>query len=201
MQELLDRAVAGERLSAEDAAALLANGEALLSLGQAAAAVRRLRVPTQQVTFAVGCAITPRPSSIPDADLTDALDAAVSAGCSEVMFLVSQADSGMLDGVAHMVVAAKAHVPHLVYGLAVNGAEWAAAGVRAERSLPALRDAGLSLLASDGGNQQDASVWLNIAAMAHDLGLDAAPTVIVRAQETAAERVAQFARVRDWQDK
>ena len=77
--------MAGERLSAAAAAALLADGEALLALGRAAAAVRRSRVSTQQVTFALGHTLAvAAPGS--EADLTAALAAAVTAGCSEVTF-------------------------------------------------------------------------------------------------------------------
>ena len=201
-QELLDRAVAGERLSAAAAAALLADGEALLALGRAAAAVRRSRVPTEQVTFALGHSLA---ASVPEseADLKAALAAAVAAGCSEVVFCAAP-----LAAVTRVVAAAKAHTPQLRYGLAVDAAAWAAEGITTEEALSALRDAGLSFLVRDsgsqsaGGTQQDAPKpgWLAVVAVAQRLGLDAAPTIVVRADETVAERVTQLVRVRDWQD-
>ena len=193
-QEVLDRTVAGERLSAGDAAALLADGEALLALGRAAAAVRRSRVPTQQVTFALGhtLAVT-APGS--EADLAAALTAAVAAGCSEVTF-----HAAPLAALTCVVAAAKAHSPQLRYGLAVDGAAWSAEGVNTEEALSALRDAGLSFLVRDSGSQQDGTVWLDVVATAQQLGLDAAPTIVVRPHETVAERVAQLAQVRDWLD-
>ncbi len=194
MQELLDRTVAGERLSAAAAAALLADGEALLTVGQAAAAMRRARVPTQQVTFALGYALAATtPES--EADLTAALAAAAAAECSEVTFRAAP-----LAALTHVVAAAKAHSPQLRYGLAVDDAALATGGVSAEAALAALRDAGLSFLVRDSGSQQDGTVWLDVVNAAHDLGLDAAPTIVVRAQETDAERIAQLVQVRDWQD-
>ena len=190
-QELLDRAVAGERLSAAAAAALLADGEALLALGRAAAAVRRSRVPTEQVTFALGHTLA---ASVPEseADLKAALAATVAAGCSEVTI-----HAAPLADVTRVVAAAKAHTPQLRYGLAVDDVAWATEGITTEEVLSALRDAGLSFLIRPGGSQPD---WLDVVAAAHDLGLDAAPTIVVRADETVAERVKQLVRVRDWQD-
>ena len=193
-QEVLDRTVAGERLSAAAAAALLADGEALLAVGRAAAAVRRSLVPTQQVTFALGHTVA---ATAPggDADLTEALAAATAAGCSEVTFRAAP-----LATLTRVVAAAKAHTPQLRYGLAVDGAAWAAGGVSTEEALSALRDAGLSFLERDSGSQQDGTVWLDVVAAAQHLGLDANPTIAVRADETVAERVAQLAQVRDWLD-
>ena len=201
-QELLDRAVAGERLSAAAAAALLADGEALLALGRAAAAVRRSRVPTEQVTFALGHTLAAAVSES-EADLTAALAAAVAAGCSEVTI-----HAAPLADVTRVVAAAKAHTPQLRYGLAVDDAAWAAEDITTAEALSALRDAGLSFLVRDsgsqsaGGTQQDVPKpgWLAVVAAAQRLGLDAAPTVVVRADETVAERVTQLVRVRDWQD-
>ena len=200
-QELLDRTVAGERLSAAatatllaDGEALLADGEALLAVGRAAAAVRRSRVPTQQVTFSLGhvlAATTPGGET----DLTAALAAAVAAGCSEVTFRTAP-----LATVTRAVAAAKAHTPQLRYGLAVDAAAWAAEDVSMEEALSALRDAGLSFVVRDSGSQQDGTVWLDVVAAAHDLGLTGAPTMVVRAHETVAERVAQLVHIRDWQD-
>ncbi len=193
-QELLDRTVAGERLSAEGAAALLADGEALLAVGRAAAAVRRSRVATQQVTFALGHtldATTPKS----EADLT----AALAAGCSEVTFRAAP-----LAAVTRAVAAAKAHTPQLRYGLAVGAAAWTAGGVQTEEALSSLRDAGLSFVVRDSDSQPQHAApkpgWLDVVAAAHDLGLDAAPTIVVRADETVAERVAQLVQVRDWLD-
>ena len=201
-QELLDRTVAGERLSAAAAAALLADGEALLALGRAAAAVRRSRVPTQQVTFALGhtLAVTV-PGS--EADLTAALTSAVAAGCSEVTFRAAP-----VAALTRVVIAAKAHTPQLRYGLAVDDAAWAAGGVNTEEALSALRDAGLSFVVRDSGSQPAVATqhaapkpgWLDVVATAQHLGLDAAPTIVVRADETVVERVAQLVQVRDWQD-
>ncbi len=197
-QEVLDRTVAGERLSAAAAAALLADGEALLALGRAAAAVRRSRVPTQQVTFALGhilAATTPESET----DLTAALAAAVAAGCSEVTFRTAP-----LAVVTRAVAAAKAHTPQLRYGVAVDAAAWAAGGVTMEEALSALRDAGLSFVVRDNGSPPHHAApkpdWLDVVAATHDLGLDAAPTIVVRAQETDAERIAQLVEVRDWLD-
>ena len=201
-QELLDRTVAGERLSAAATATLLADGEALLAVGRAAAAVRRSRVPTQQVTFSLGhvlAATTPGGET----DLTAALAAAVAAGCSEVTFRTAP-----LATVTRAVAAAKAHTPQLRYGLAVDAAAWAAEDVSMEEALSALRDAGLSFVVRDSDSQpavgaQPAapkSGWLDVVAAAHDLGLAAAPTMVVRAHETVAERVAQLVHIRDWQD-
>ena len=210
-QELLDRTVAGERLSAAAAAALLADGEALLALGRAAAAARRSQLPTQQVTFALGHtlaatgpgAVRPDSDAISEADLTAALAAAVTAGCSEVTF-----HAAPLAAVTRVVVAAKAHSPQLRYGLAVDDAAWAAGGISTEEALSVLRDAGLSFVVRDSGNQPAVGAqhdapkpgWLDVVAAAHDLGLDAAPTIVVRAHEMVAERVAQLVQVRDWQD-
>ena len=190
-QELLDCAVAGERLSAAAAAALLADGEALLALGRAAAAVRRSRVPTEQVTFALGHTLAASVSES-EADLKAALAAAVAAGCSEVTI-----HAAPLAAVTRVVAAAKAHTPRLRYGLAVDDAAWSTEGITTAEVLSALRDAGLSFLIRPGGSQPD---WLDVVAAAHDLGLDAAPTVVVRAQDTDAERLAQLVLVRDWQD-
>ena len=208
-QELLDRTVAGERLSAAAAAAaLLADDEALLALGRAAAAARRSQLPTQQVTFALGHTLA---ATAPggDADLTEALAAATAAGCSEVTFRAAP-----LATLTRVVAAAKAHTPQLRYGLAVDDTEWAAGGISAggistEEALSALRDAGLSFLVRDDSGSQPAvgaqhgalqPVWLDVVATAQHLGLDAAPTIVVRADETVTERVAQLVQVRDWQD-
>ena len=193
-QEVLDRTVAGERLSAAAAAALLADGEALLAVGRAAAAVRRSRVSTQQVTFALGhtlAATTPES----EADLTAALAAAAAAECSEVTFRAAP-----LAALTRVVAAAKGHAPQLRCGLAVDDAAWAAGDVNTAAALAALRDAGLSFLVRDSGSQQGGTVWLDVVAAAHDLGLDAAPAIVVRADETVAERAAQLVQVRDWQD-
>ena len=197
-QELLDRIVAGERLSAAGAAALLTDSEALLAVGRAAAAVRRSRVSTQQVTFALGHTL-----AVPDlgseADLAEKLAAVVAAGCSEVTFRAAPVAT-----VTRAVAAAKAHTPQLRYGLVVDGAAWTAGGVNTEEALAALRDAGLSFLVRDSGSQPQHAApkpgWLDMVAAAHDLGLDAAPTIVVRADETVAERVAQLVEVRDWLD-
>ncbi len=197
-QQWLDRTVAGERLSAAAAAALLTDGAALLALGRAAAAVRRSRVPTQQVTFALGHTLAATaPGS--EADLTATLAAAVAAGCSEVTFRAAP-----LATLTRIVAAAKSHTPRLRYGLAVNDAEWAAGVVSTKEALAALRDAGLSFLVQDNGSQPQHAVpkpaWLDMVAVAQHLGLDAAPTIVVHAHETVAERVAQLVQVRDWQD-
>ncbi len=202
IQELLDRTVAGERLSAAAAAALLDDGEALLAVGRAAAAVRRSRVPKQQVTFALGYALA---ATTPggEADLTAALAATVAAGCSEVTFRTAP-----VAALTRAVAAAKAHTPQLRYGLAVDAAAWTAEGVTMEEALSALRDAGLSFVVRDSDSQPAVEAqhavsetgWLDVVAAADDLGLDAAPTIVVRAHETIAERVAQLMQVRDWQD-
>ena len=200
-QELLDRTVAGERLSAAAAAALLADGEALLAVGRAAAAVRRSRVPTQQVTFALGHTLAATaPGS--EADLTAAIAAAVAAGCSEVTFRAAP-----VAALTRVVAAAKAHTPQLRYGLAVDDTEWAAGGISTEEALSALRDAGLSFLVRDSGSQPAVGAqhaapkpgWRDVVDVAQHLGLDAAPTIVVRADETVAERIAQLVQVRDWQ--
>ena len=202
-QELLDRTVAGERLSAAAAAALLADGEALLAVGRAAAAVRRSLVPTQQVTFALGHTVA---ATAPggDADLTEALAAATAAGCSEVTFRAAP-----LATLTRVVAAAKAHTPQLRYGLAVDDTEWAAGGISTEEALSALRDAGLSFLVRDDSGSQPAvgaqhaapkPGWRDVVDVAQHLGLDAAPTIVVRADETVAERIAQLVQVRDWLD-
>ena len=201
-QELLDRTVAGERLSAAAAAALLADGEALLAVGRAAAAVRRSLVPTQQVTFALEHTVA---ATAPggDADLTEALAAATAAGCSEVTFRAAP-----LATLTRVVAAAKAHTPQLRYGLAVDDTEWAAGGISTEEALSALREAGLCFLVRDSGSQPAVGAqhaapkpgWRDVVDVAQHLGLDAAPTVVVRAHETVAERVAQLVQVRDWQD-
>ena len=201
--ELLDRTVAGERLSAAAAAALLADGEVLLAVGRAAAAVRRARVPTQQVTFALGHTVAATaPGS--EADLTAAIAAAVAAGCSEVTFRAAP-----VAALTRVVAAAKAHTPQLRYGLAVDDTEWAAGGISTEEALSALRDAGLSFLVRDDSGSQPAvgaqhaapkPGWRDVVDVAQHLGLDAAPTVVVRAHETVAERIAQLVQVRDWQD-
>ena len=202
-QELLDRTVAGTRLSAAAAAALLADGDALLALGRAAAAVRQSRLPTQQVTFALGHTLAATtPGS--EADLTAALAAAVAAGCCEVTFRAAS-----LTTLTPVVAAAHAHTPHLRYGLAVDGAAWAAGGVSMEEALSALRDAGLSFLVRDSGSQPAVGAqlaaprpgWLDVVAVAHHLGLDAAPAIVVGADETVAERMAQLVQVRDWLDR
>ena len=201
-QELLDRTVAGERLSAAATATLLADGEALLAVGRAAAAVRRSRVPTQQVTFALGYALAV-PSPGGESDLGETLAAAVTAGCSEVMFRAAP-----LAAVTRAVAAAKAHTPQLHYGLAVDAAGWAAGGVTMEEALPALRDAGLGFVVRDSGSQPMVGAqhavsetgWLDVVDAAYDLGLAAAPTIVVRVHETVAERAAQLVQVRDWQD-
>ena len=201
-QELLDRTVAVERLSAAATATLLADGETLLAVGRGAAAVRQSRVPTQQVTFALGH-ILAVPSPGGEADLGETLAAAVTAGCSEVMFRAAP-----LATVTRAVAAAKAHTPQLRYGLAVDAVAWAAGDVSTDEALSALRDAGLSFVVRDSdsqpavGAQQAASEtgWLDVVDAAHDLGLDAAPTIVVRAHETVAERAAQLVQVRDWQD-
>ena len=194
--------MAGERLSAAAAAALLADGEALLAVGRAAAAVRRSLVPTQQVTFALGHTVA---ATAPggDADLTEALAAATAAGCSEVTFRAAP-----LATLTRVVAAAKAHTPQLRYGLAVDDTAWAAGGVSTEEALSALRDAGLSFLVRDSGSQPAVGAqhaapkpgWLDVVDVAQHLGLDAAPTIVVRPHETVAERVAQLAQVRDWLD-
>ena len=202
-QELLDRTVAGERLSAAAAAALLADGEALLAVGRAAAAARRSRVPTQQVTFALGHTLAATaPGS--EADLTAAIAAAVAAGCSEVTFRAAP-----VAALTRVVAAAKAHTPQLRYGLAVDDTEWAAGGISTEEALSALRDAGLSFLVRDSGSQPAVATqhpaskpaWLGVVAVAQHLGLDAAPTIVVGADETVAERMAQLVQVRDWLDR
>ena len=201
-QELLDRTVAGERLSAAATAALLADGETLLAVGRGAAAVRRSRLPTEQVTFALGYALAvTAPGG--EADMTAALAAAIAAGCSEVTFRAAPFAT-----VTRAVAAAKAHTPQLRYGVAVDAAAWAAGGVPIEEALSALRDAGLGFVVRDSdsqpavGAQHAASEtgWLDVVDAAYDLGLDAAPTIVVRAHETVAERVAQLMQVRDWQD-
>lgn len=202
IQELLDRTVAGERLSAAATAALLADGETLLVVGRAAAAVRRARVPTQQVTFALGHTLA---ASAPgsEAELTAALAATVAAGCSEVTFRAAP-----LAAVTRAVAAAKAHTPQLRYGLAVDAAGWAAEGVTMEEALSALRDAGLGFVVRDSDSQPAVEAqhavsetgWLDVVGAAYDLGLAAAPTIVVRAHETVAERAAQLVQVRDWQD-
>ena len=202
IQELLDRTVAGERLSAAATAALLADGETLLAVGRGAAAVRRSRVPTEQVTFALGH-ILAVPDLESEADLGETLAAVVAAGCSEVTFRAAP-----LATVTRAVAAAKAHTPQLRYGLAVDAAAWAAEGVNTEEALSSLRDAGLSFVVRDSdsqpavGTQQAASEtgWLDMVAAAHDLGLDAAPTIVMRGDETVAERVTQLVQVRDGQD-
>ncbi len=194
IQELLDRTVAGERLSAAATAALLADGETLLAVGRAAAAMRRARLPTEQVTFALGH-ILAVPDLGSEADLAEKLAAVVAAGCSEVTFRAAP-----LAAVTRAVAAAKAHTPQLHYGLAVDAAGWAAGDVNTAAALAALRDAGLSFLVQDSGSQQDGTVWLDVVDAAYDLGLDAAPTIVVRAHETVAERAAQLVQVRDWQD-
>ena len=205
IQELLDRTVAGERLSAAATAALLADGEALLAVGRAAAAVRRARLPTEQVTFALGH-ILAVPDLGSEADLAEKLAAVIAAGCSEVTFRAAP-----LAAVTRAVAAAKTHTPQLRYGVAVDAAGWAAGGVTGvtmEEALSALRDAGLSFLVRDSDSQPAVGAqhavsetgWLDVVDAAYDLGLDAAPTIVVRAHETVAERAAQLVQVRDWQD-
>ena len=202
IQELLDRTVAGERLSAAATAALLADGETLLAVGRAAAAMRRARLPTEQVTFALGH-ILAVPDLGSEADLAEKLAAVIAAGCSEVTFRAAP-----LAAVTRAVAAAKAHTPQLHYGLAVDAAGWAAGGVTMEEALSALRDAGLGFVVRDSGSQPVVGAqhavsetgWLDVVDAAYDLGLDAAPTIVVRAHETVAERAAQLVQVRDWQD-
>lgn len=202
MQLLLDQTVAGQQLSSASAAALLRDGDALLTLGRAASKLSTTLSPEKQATFAIGCPVSMTGSRTPQqvTELTDTIDAAVAADCTEITFVSEKFSEVKLEALISVLSRAKQHAPQLHYGLQVPGDATMVLGQSIQKIFFKLSGSGLSFVVVENLTDLTVSSWLRAVDFFLGIGVEATPTVMLGVHQTPSQRIAQFSRIRDWQE-